>query len=231
MRLLGFHLKRKAWLLPLMMLWYLIFVFAQKYEEFSFYHKVSEEFPCMIAALTSAFILGSEAENEFAKGCGVSLFKLSFVQWLPHVVYPFLVATAACPLYWTLYQAGALHRYELPAEAVKYEALIFSLLVTLLAAASLVLFVRVLVRNVYFAVGAFTVAFACFFSLHEGLLKKSVPLASMRYDLFLTGLLYSEDYEVSEEVWLTNRLFFLGVAVVLLLATWLLGKQKYYENL
>ena len=52
-----------------------------------------------------------------------------------------------------------------------------------------------------------------------------------KYDIWVTGLLYSENYALTAEIWLKNRLSFLGVAVLFFVGALILLRQKNYENI
>lgn len=229
MKLLVYHARRKLWIFGVFGAIYLILVFLQAHDSFSFYHQTAEEYPCLIAALLCALILTSDTENEFARCYGVSFVKLGFSQFLPHLVYPLVMAFLAVPLYWGLYGAGALHGYPIPIP--EYFVLFFSLFVTFFLVSAFTLFVRVAIRSVYATFGAFLIAFSPFHYLHQNLLNKRVPITKANCDIWITGLLYSDKYDVPAEMWLTNRLVFFGVAVLFIIGAVILLKQKNYKNI
>ncbi len=228
-RLCIYHFKRKYWLIPCFAAIYFILIFLQAHPEFSFYHQTAEEFPSLLVALLSALILTSDTENEFAKCYGVPFTRLGFAQFLPHFVYPLAISLAAVPLYWNLFTAGALHDYPLPIP--EYKVLFFSLFVTFFLVSAFTLFVRVAIRNMYVTFFAFLIAFSPFYTLHNNLLLKKVPITMAKYDIWITGLLYSENYALTAEMWLTNRLAFLGIAVLFFVGSLVLLRQKNYENI
>lgn len=229
MSLFMYHARRKLWLFGVFGAAYLALVFLQGHDAFSFYHQTAEEFPSLIAALLCALILTSDTENEFAKCHGVSFVRLGFSQFLPHIVYPLVIAFLSVPLYWELYGAGKLHGYSLPMP--EYLILLFSLFVTFFLVSVFTLFVRVAIRNVYATFGAFLIAFSPFHNLHTNLITKRLPIAMAKYDIWITGLLYSDKYDVSMEMWLANRLVFFGIAILLMIGAVILLKQKNYENI
>ena len=229
MRLAVYHAKRKLWILGSFSAFYLVLVFLQGHEEFSFWHQTAEQFPSLLVALLSALILSSDTENEFAKCYGVSFTRLGFAHFLPHILYPLVIAALAVPLYWILWQAGALHDYPLPIP--DYKTLFFSLFVTFFLVSSFTLFVRVAIRNMYATFFVFLIAFSPFYNLHQNLLLKKLPITMAKYDIWVTGLLYSEKYALTAEIWLKNRLSFLGVAVLFFVGALILLRQKNYENI
>jgi len=229
MRLTVYHAKRKLWILVAFCAFYLALVFLQGHPEFSFWHQTAEQFPSLLVALLSALILTSDTENEFAKCYGVSFTRLGFAHFLPHILYPLIIAGLAIPLYWILWQVGALHDYPLPIP--DYKVLFFSLFVTFFLVSAFTLFVRVAIRNMYVTFFAFLIAFSPFYQLHNNLLLKKLPISMAKYDIWITGLLYSEKYEVTAEMWLTNRLAFLGIAVLFFIGSLVLLRQKNYENI
>ncbi len=230
MKLFLFHARRRLWLLAILGGVLLILVFLQPHHSFAFYHESSELYPSLITALLCAFILTSDTENEFARCYGVSFVRLGLAHWMPHFLYPLGALVLSCPVYWALYRAG-LHAGELPWEAVSFGVLLFSQLVTILLVSSCALVLRVLVRNMYATLSAFLTVFTPFYTLHGNLVLKKVPMSLAKYDIWITGLLYSEKYDVSMETWLGNRLAFLGVALLLMMTALILLKQKNYQNI
>ena len=229
MRLYIYHAYRKLWLFPLIGAFYLLLIFIQGHDSFGFYHQVTEEYPSLLIALLAAFVLTSDTENEFAKCYGISFVKLGITHWLPHFIFPLILAVSVCPIYWLLYTTGRMHEYSLPQP--QYGLLIFSLFVTFFLVTSFTLFIRILLRNMYVTLGGFLIAFTPFHTLHDNLLQKRISISMAKYDVWITGLLYNEKYDVTPEMWLTNRLVFLGVAVLFFIGSLVLLKQKNYENI
>lgn len=83
----------------------------------------------------------------------------------------------------------------------------------------------------YVTLGGFLIVFTPFHALHNNLLLKKVPISDAKYDIWITGLLYSEKYEITSETWLINRLSFLGIALLFFIVALILLKQKNYENI
>ena len=229
MRLTVYHAKRKLWILGAFSAFYLVLVFLQGHDTFGFWHQTAEQFPSLLVALLSALILSSDTENEFAKCYGVSFTRLGFAHFLPHILYPLVIAVLAVPLYWILWHTGALHEYSLPMP--DYKTLFFSLFVTFFLVSAFTLFVRVAIRNMYVTFFAFLIAFSPFYNLHQNLLLKKLPITMAKYDIWVTGLLYSEKYALTAEIWLKNRLSFLGAAVLFFVGALILLRQKNYENI
>lgn len=229
MRLYAYHAYRKLWIFPAVGAMYVLLIFLQGHDSFGFWHQTAEQFPSLLVALLSALILTSDTENEFAKCYGVPFTRLGFAQFLPHLVYPLLISLAAVPLYWVLWKAGALHEYSLPMP--DYMTLFFSLFVTFFLVSAFTLFVRVAIRNMYVTFFAFLIAFSPCYNLHNNLLLKKLPITMAKYDIWITGLLYSEKYALTDEMWLTNRFSFLALAVVFTVAAYLVLRQRNYENI
>ena len=229
MRLYAYHAYRKLWIFPAVGAMYVLLIFLQGHDTFGFWHQTAEQFPSLLVALLSALILTSDTENEFAKCYGVPFTRLGFAQFLPHLVYPLLISLVAVPLYWILFSMGALHDYQLPIP--EYTVLFFSLFVTFFLVSAFTLLVRVLIRNTYVTFSAFLIAFSPCYNLHNNLLLKKLPITMAKYDIWITGLLYSEKYALTDEMWLTNRLSFLALAVVFTAAAYLILRQRNYENI
>ena len=229
MKLFVYHAKRKLWIFGVFCALYLVLLFLQGHDSFAFYHQTAEEYPCLVAALLCSLILTSDTENEFARCYGVSFVKLGFSQFLPHLFYPLAMALLAVPVYWGLYSEGILHGYPLPSP--EFFSLFFSIFVTFFLVSAFTLFVRVAIRSVYATFGAFLIAFSPFHYLHQNLLNKRVPITQAKYDIWITGLLYSDQYTLTQGTWLTNRLFFLGTAVLFIIGAIVLLKQKNYKNI
>lgn len=229
MKLFLYHAKQKIWLFIGFVIPYFLLLFLQNPDGFGFYHQITEEYPSLLIALLSAFVLTSDTEIEFAKCYGISFAKLGFAHWLPNFIYPFIIAIVTCLIYWELHTAALLHDGSVLQP--QYGVMMFSLFVTFLIVTSFTLFIRVLIRNMYATLGAFLIAFTPFHTLHANLLMKKIPISMAKYDIWITGLLYSDAYDVSMETWLRNRFACLGIAILFMIMAFLLLKQKNYENI
>lgn len=231
MRLFAYYSRRKIWIFSIIFGVYLILLFFQAHGEFSFFHQCLEQYPSLLVALLASFILVSDTENEFAKCYGIKFTNLALSQWMPHFLYPFLIACFSCPIYFEFYKRGLLHDYLLPINNINYGIILFSLFVTFLLVSSFSLLVRVLLRNIYGTFGAILIMFSPFYILHNKLLLRQVSMEMAKYDIWITGLLYSDLYNVSMAQWLHNRLFFLIIAICFLFSSFIILKQKNYENI
>lgn len=226
MNLLVFHCRRRLWLLPLMGGFYIFIVLLQKQSIFSTYHNAAELFPSLVVSLLSAFVLTSNTENEFARCYGVPFTKLGFFQWLPHLIYPLAVALLSVPI-WFFLHGDSLESFG----KISYAAISFSLFITFLLGTSFILLVRILIRNLYAAIASFLIVFSPLYTFHRNLLLHQIPISYAKYDIWITGLLYSDAYDVSMETWLWNRFACLGIAILFMIMAFLLLKQKNYENI
>ncbi len=223
MKLYCYYFHRKRFLLLLMSAVCLVIGVLQRHETFASYHRALELFPSFFAAMFCSFILRSDTENEFARCYGLSFARLGFSQWLPHVIYP-LIAAVFCALLCSSVR-------DFSREGIRNSVLLCSIFITFLFLCSLMLCLRILLREPYITVGVYSAIFLPLFTFHQNLLLKATSIAYAKYDLWITGLLYSEDYEVSFEAWLVNRVGFLLGALFLLAFSILLMKQKNYENI
>lgn len=228
MRLCIYQLKRKLWLFIVFGCAYLVLAFFQGHPEFSFYHQITEQYTSLFVGLLSVFILTSDAENEFANCYGTSFVKLGFSHWFPCFLYPMIIAFLACPLYWLLYEQGILHSYSLPTPNIA--VLLFSLFVTFFLSSAFVFFVRVLIRNMYGTLGVLLMIFTPFHTLHNNLLLRKVPMILGKYDIWITGLLYSDKYNLSMNIWWINRCIYLLLGIMFFSTALLILKQKNYRN-
>lgn len=231
MRLFTYYGRRKLWMFPIILFVYLILMFFQAHGEFSFFHQCAEQYPSLLVALLSSFVLTSDTENEFAKCYGVKFTNLAFSQWMPHFFYPLLIAFWACPFYFILYKQGWLHGYFLPVNDISYGTILFSLFVTFFLVSSFSLLVRVLLRNIYGTFGAVLITFSPFYLLHNNLILRKVPMEMAKYDIWITGLLYSDLYSISMDQWIRNRFICLIIAICFVFSSFLILRQKNYKNI
>ena len=231
MRLFTYYARRKLWVFPIILGVYCILMFFQAHGEFSFFHQCAEQYPSLLVALLSSFVLTSDTENEFAKCYGVKFTNLAFSQWLPHFLYPLLIAFWACPIYFILYKQGCLHGYFFPVNDISYGTILFSLFVTFFLVSSFSLLVRVLLRNVYGTFGAILITFSPFYLLHNNLILRKIPMEMAKYDIWITGLLYSDLYSISMDQWLRNRFICLIIAICFVFSSFLILRQKNYKNI
>ncbi len=226
MMILKYHLRKKKWLFLFMLLYEFFLVLPTPYRDFFSYHLSAEMYFSLWVGLFSALIMTCEAETEFAVCYGASMSKLVFSQWLAHFLYPFLAALILLPIAALESDFGKIGKKAFASSGTRALALIFSVFVTFLFLSALMLFLRIIMKNIYASFGGF---FVCYFAFHEFrrlLVEGKFPLSYAKYDLWLTGLIFETRFSVTEELWLLNRYGYLFAASLLLFISFVLLKRN-----
>ena len=226
MMILKYHLRKKRWLFLFMLLYEIFLVLPTPYRDFFSYHLSTEMYFSLWVGLFSALIMTCEAETEFAVCYGASMPKLVFSQWLPHFLYPFLAVIIVLPITTIQSDFGKIGEKAFASSGIRVLVLAFSAFVTFLFLSALMLFLRVIMKNVYASFGGF---FTCYFALHEFrrlLIEGKISLSCAKYDLWLTGLIFETRFSVTEKVWLLNRYGYLFAACLLLFFSFFLLRKS-----
>ncbi len=182
-----------------------------------------------------SFLLYNNYEIELAMTCGVSTVRLVFTKFAAIVVY--MLAS--------LYLMIGLYKY-LPFEPEQGTRIVYPIVVpehykihmlisatvTVLFFASVILFLRVLLRNCYTSIVLGIVIYMAFEGMNESLKKGRVDVRRALFDPFVTNYFVGNEVpnrfkiDGMHNLWTYNRLLFLGIAVVLFALTWLLLKRE-----
>lgn len=226
MKFFTYYIYKKRWLILLAWGYVAVLVLPTPYTDFFSYHESFEMYMSFWEGILSACILTSEDETEFARCYGASFPRLAFGQWLPHFLYPLLTAFLSCPLYFAFHDLRPQGGRDFSSLGVRYMTLLFSVFVTFLFLSALMLFLRVVVRNVYVSFAAFFVVYFVFYEFRRLLLQGAYPRQLVACDIWLTGFLFERAFPVTKDMWLGNRFGYLILSISLLLISYLLLKHQ-----
>lgn len=194
----------------------------------------------LLVLIPISFLLYNNYEIELSLTCGVSTVKLLFTKYVTVLLYTLL------PLYLMIwqykylpYEHSAQDKIRIPIfipENYKVYMLI-SVTVTVLFFSALVLFLRVLMRNCFTPTAIGMLAHATFSSFNYTLHNGMADIRGALYDPFLSNYFLGDEvpnmYKLDgmHNLWTYNRLLFFGLAVVLLVITYLLlRREKLHES-
>ena len=198
----------------------------------------------LVLLLLIAFMFQDRYEIELGLVCGVKTVKLAFAKVIPIVLY-ILGATwviVFCHCY-TPYDSEQ-YRVRIPICVVEeYKMyLLISSFVTILFFSALFFFLRVLVRNCYVPIGVGLSVWLAFDALNLSIRSGYTNLTKCFFDPFISTYFIGDtipnamaekytDLTSLTNAWTYNRLMFLGLAILLLVATWLLlRREKLHEG-
>ncbi|MBO5110834.1 MAG: hypothetical protein J6D21_08985 [Clostridia bacterium] len=205
--------------------------------------EVTEMVAPAVLLLALSFLLYNRYEIELALVCGVKTARLAFVKTIPILTYTFVAAGCMilCHRSQPYSGGGKIHIPIYVPENYKL-LMIVSICVSLLFFAALFLFLRVLMRNCY-------IPMALGFGFWGGMSGISYGIRQGQYsptkcwmDPFISTYFIGDtipnamaeqytDLTSLTNAWTYNRLMFFGLAVVLLVATWLLlRREKLHEG-
>ena len=192
-----------------------------------------------------SFILHDRYEIELSMVCGVKTTRLALGKALPVFLYTLLTTWAIILCY----------RYE-PYTSTQYKIripiyvpdnfriyLLISAFVTILFFTALFLFLRVLTRNCYIPIGIGMFLYLMLDSVGKSIRAGGASPMTCFWDPFISTYFigdtipnalaakYTEDLSGLTNAWTYNRLMFFALAVLLLVATWLLlRREKLHED-
>lgn len=193
-----------------------------------------------LISIPISFLLYNNYEIELALACGISTARITFTKFVTIVLYTLLPYYAMAILYQYLpFVADSRTRIVFPIlipENYKIYMMI-SVTVTVLFFSSLFLFLRVIMRNCYTPIIIGLAAHLYFCSLNESIHKGMIDVRKALYDPFLSNYFLGDEvpnmYKLDgmHNLWTYNRLLFTGIAVVLLILTYLLlRREKLHES-
>lgn len=186
-------------------------------------------------------------EIELSLVCGVKTTRFAFSKALPIALYTLISIWImdAChrhvPDATTYFETMPRTRLYVPENYKVY--LMISALVTVLFFSALFFFFRVLTRNYYIPVGLGLLVISYFDDANLRIQSGSIGITRCILDPYITTYFIgdtvpnamaaqSADLAGLTNAWTCNRLLFLGMAVVLLVATWLLlRREKLHKGL
>lgn len=200
--------------------------------------------PAVLLILFS-FLLYDGYEIELGLVCGVRTTRLAMIKAIPAFLYTVITT-------WVIILC---HRYE-PFDPGQYRIripmyvpenykvyLLLSAFVTLLFFAALFFFIRVLTRNCFLPVGVGLFVWLALYSISMDVRAGEVNVVKILLDPFISTYFIGNtipnemaakynDLTGLANAWTYNRLLFLGLAIVLLVATWLLlRREKLHESI
>ena len=108
-----------------------------------------------------------------------------------------------------------------------------SAFVTMFFFASLVFFLRVLTRNCYAPIGVSLFVYVLFTGTNHSIHNGQIDIRRALFDPFISNYLLGDTVtqKIFPDMWTSNRVFFFGVGVILLVLSWIiLGREKQHEN-
>ena len=200
----------------------------------------TENVVSVILLLFLSFLLHDRYEIELSMVCGVKTAKLAMFKVFPIVLYTLLATwgITLCHRY-APYDSDQ-YRIRIPIYVPEnYKAyLMVSAFVTILFFAALFFFLRVLTRNCYVPIGIGLFAWIVFTSISLDIRGGNISPTKCFFDPFISTYFigdtvpnamaekYTEDLSSLTNAWTYNRLMFFGLAILLLVATWLLLRQE-----
>lgn len=191
-----------------------------------------------LVILPLSFLLYDNFETELGLVCGARTTKMMFCKFGAVL----LSTLASSYLIIALYQN--IEYVQINQEKIRIPIyvpdnfkvyMLISAFVTTLFFSSLILFVRVATRNCYAPVGLGVLVYSIVNSLNTELRGGSVDIRNCLYDPFLSNYfigdkVLTEYYQVGP-LWTYNRLLFFGLAVVMLIGSYmLLRKEKLHQG-
>lgn len=190
---------------------------------------------CLLCVPYCSFLLPEKFEIELSLVCGVRTDKLFFTKLIPAATFTVLPLAVFLARYsYTPYEGeiipGVLP-FSVP-ENYKLYAL-FSMFVTLFFFFALFSFLRVVSRNCYIPLILTLFANTYFTDVNEDIRKTSLSVSRALTDPFISDYLIGEVPEgcaaaevLNANVWIHNRLLFLGLAVLLTVLTCVILRRE-----
>lgn len=194
----------------------------------------------MAAALIPifAFILPERFEIELSLTCGVRTSHLFLSKAVPLLICSFLPMLATVLVYtYVPYDRKVYSRIQIFVPDNYKVYVIASVAVTVLLVFSLICFLRVLFRNCYIPIigGLFFHCLAA--GLNIAIRNGGKPIKSCIFDPFISNYILGDtvpsniaaqlpELGISPHAWTYNRLLFLGISIVLLVATYVLLRRE-----
>ncbi|MBO5111409.1 MAG: hypothetical protein J6D21_11930 [Clostridia bacterium] len=200
--------------------------------------------PVMLLFFLS-FLLHDRYEIELSMVCGIKTTKLVVSRVLP--IFLYILATTWTVILCHRYTPYASNQYRIripiyvPENYKVY--LVVSAFVSLLFFASLFLFFRVLTRNCYIPLGLGLLVWGSMSGISSGIRAGVFSPTKCHIDPFISDYFIGDtipnamaehytDLTSLTNAWTYNRLMFFGLAILLLVATWLLlRREKLHEGL
>ena len=198
----------------------------------------TELFVPFLLILPISFLLYDNFEIELALTCGVKTVKLMLYKFFSVMIYTLIPMGLLVVFYqYTEFVPNSQTKIRIPIvipEDYKvYMAL--SAFVTILFFASLFLLVRVATKNCYAPVGLGILVYTIFNTLNTNIHSGYEDIRKCLFDPFLSNYFLGDEvlvngYKVGP-LWTYNRLLFLGLALVMLVVTYvLLRREKLHQG-
>ena len=212
----NYHFIRRLWFLPAVLIWaYFVLQPGPKGLQVIAFTSAMEKSVLIPAFILTIFMFSSKTEIEFCKCYGFGITKLCIAQVLPYFLFT-VIAMGAGVLYFPLHTIGVtpLGRFYIFASGV----------INLFAATSVVVFVRLLIRNMFGSLG-FELVF--YYLL---LFRSFEPAKEWTYHTVMGALSSMYQYKLPTDMFYANRIVFLAVGILFVAASFLLMKNPNYTE-
>lgn len=193
----------------------------------------TELFVPFLLILPISFLLYDNYEIELGLVCGVKTVKLMMTKFISILLYTLIPMSLLVVFYqYAEFIPNSQTRIRIPIYIPENYKLymLYSAFVTVLFFASLFLFIRIVTKNCYAPVGLGILVYTIFNTLNTNIHSGYEDIRKCIIDPFISNYLLgdkvlTEYYQVGS-LWTYNRLLFLGLAVLMLVGSYLLLRRE-----
>lgn len=198
----------------------------------------TELFVPFLLILPISFLLYDNFEIELALTCGVKTVKLMLYKFFSVLIYTLIPMGLLVALYkYTEFLPNNQTKIRIPIVIPEdYKVyMAVSAFITILFFASLFLLVRVATKNCYAPVGLGILVYTIFNTLNTNIHSGYEDIRKCLFDPFLSNYFLGDEVPVNGykvgPLWTYNRILFLGLALVMLVVTYiLLRREKLHQG-